>query len=153
MKGIGKGMGGFTLIEAMVAATIMSAAAVALLGLVSSSLANLRVIEEAHDYQRAGEEVMNRVLLLERLPLSGTAEGVLAHRPGAVWRVVVTPWSSAIVAGRPSDAVAKIDVTVDWPARSGRRKLMLEAVKTTSPSLPSGANSSFQQLLEAAMPQ
>ena len=64
---------GFTLIEVVVAVSILGITSSAFFGLFSSSVQNLRRIEDLHHYQLGAEEVMNRVLLLPELPAGGTA--------------------------------------------------------------------------------
>ena len=75
---------GFTLIEVVVAITILGISSTALFGLFGTSANNLRKIEDLHRYQLAAEEVMNRVLLLPSLPGSGRAGGRLDQSPGKI---------------------------------------------------------------------
>ena len=120
---------GFTLIEVVVAAAIFGMAGTALFGLLSRSVVNLGKMEELHRYQLASEEMMNRVLLLPRLPAGGRAEGEVEGLKDARWTVKVQPWIPESLESQPSEAIVKIDVEVFWPGRSGRRNVRLETVK------------------------
>ncbi len=139
---------GFTLIEVMVAAAILGIAASALFGLLSKSLYNVRKIEDLHRYELAGEEVMNRALLVSPLPPAGRAEGTLKH-VDANWVVNIRPWMPSDLKNKPGDAVMKIDVEVRWLASSGEKRLMLETIKPASISY---ADFDFQKAIESVFP-
>lgn len=139
---------GFSLIEVMVATAILGMAATALFGLFSKSLFNLRKIQDVHQYQLAGEEIMNRVLLLSTLPAGGRFEGPVG-RLDARWVVNLTPWIPAKLDGNPPEAVMKIDVEIVWPGRSGQRSVKLETIKATSLSY---SNLDFGHAVETILP-
>ena len=130
---------GFTLIEVMVAAAVFGLASTALFGLLSKSLSNLRKVEDLHHYQLAGDEVMNRVLLLPVLPPDGTAEGPI-EKLSARWRVTIAPWYPAKLDDHPGEAVMKVNVEVRWPGQSGDRRVQLEAIKGIAVTYASGYN-------------
>ena len=135
---------GFTLIEVMVAAAILGIAATALFGLLSKSLFNLQKIEELHHYQLAGEQIMNRVILLSALPPEGRAQGKVEGL-SARWVANVTPWIPRTLSGNPADAVMKVDVAIFWTGRAGERNIKLEAVK---PAGIAYSNYDFQEAIE-----
>jgi len=118
---------GFTLIEVLVAAAILGTAATALFGLLSTSLFNLGTAENFHHYDLACQDVMNRVLLLPKLPVSAMATGTISDL-GANWTVNVGPWGPA-PKEKVTQAVLKVNVTLSWPGRSTQRTLELEAIK------------------------
>ena len=128
-----KGQGGFTLIEVVVAVAILGLTSVSLFGLFSTSVDNLRRIEDLHRYQLGAEEVMNRVLLLPVLPAAGRARGSMSH-VDAQWLVRVEPWIPQDLDGRPADAIVKIIVEVEFEGRSGTRTIRMETVKSSSMS-------------------
>lgn len=139
---------GFTLIEVMVAAAVLGIAVTALFSLFSSSLSNLRKIEDLHHYQLAGEEMMNRVLLLASLPPGGKIEGTL-KKTNARWIVTISPWIPQKLVSNIPEAVMKIDVEILWPGLAGQRSVKLETVKATTLSY---SNNDFQKAIENALP-
>ena len=122
---------GFTLIEVIVAVAILGLAGSALFSLFGRSIDNIRRMEELHSYQLAGEEVMNRVLLLGQVPGDGEARGRL-DQIDADWRVRILPWIPENLEGRPEQAIIRIEVEVSWDGRAGRRNLVLETVRPSS---------------------
>src|SRR5262245_31132592 len=102
---------GFTLIEVLVAMVVMGAAATALFGLLSSSLFNLRKLEDVHRYQLAAEDVMNRLQFVSTFPAEGKLNGRTADLD-ATWNVTVTPWFPATLQEKPAQAIMKIDVNL-----------------------------------------
>jgi len=139
---------GFSLIEVMVASAVLGLAATALFGLFSKSLTNLRKIEDYRHYQMAGEEIMNRVLLLPSLPAGGKIEGNLKRIDGR-WVVTIAPWIPADLTDQPADAVMKIDVEVLWPAQSGQRSVKLETVKASAVAY---SDFDFRRAIESVFP-
>jgi general secretion pathway protein I len=140
---------GFTLIEVIIAAAIFGIAATSLFALLSRSLANLRKIEDLRHYQLAGVDIMDRALLLSKLPRGGTIEGDLENPP-ARWIVKVTPWIPEQLDPAATEAVMKIDVEVRWKGSSGERHIELESIKASSLST---TNDDFRQAIENALPR
>ena len=143
-----KGQGGFTLIEVVVAVAILGLTSVSLFGLFSTSVDNLRRIEDLHRYQLGAEEVMNRVLLLPVLPADGQASGRL-RQVDADWLVRVEPWIPQDFDGRPENAVVRIIVEVGFEGRSERRTIRLETVR---PSRLSYDALNFSRAIEDLFP-
>jgi len=140
---------GFTLIEVLIAMLILGSACVALFGLLSSSMVNLRRLEDVHRYQIAAEDVMNRMQSMSTFPPEASFTG----RPeslDAQWKVTVTPWFPATLQEKPGQAVMKIDVDVSWQGRSGQRSLRLETVK---PGIISYEHYDLQEAFEKAFPR
>ena len=124
---------GFTLIEVMVAVAVIGLAATALFSLLSTSLFNLRRVDDLHRLQLAGENIMNRVLLLPALPAPALAQGnVDGAGIDAHWVVHVTPWIPDSLQGNPPNAILKVDVEIQWEGRSGEQTMRLETVKAAS---------------------
>jgi prepilin-type N-terminal cleavage/methylation domain-containing protein len=140
---------GFTLIEVMVAAAIIGIAATALFSLLSRSLSNITTIENVHHFHLAGEEIMNRVLLLPSFPRGGTIQGDLTEL-GARWAVTFTPWIPQKVEDTTTEAVMKIDVEIQWQGRTGDQRISLEALKSAELSRDNSAV--FQKAIENALP-
>jgi prepilin-type N-terminal cleavage/methylation domain-containing protein len=139
---------GFTLIEVVVAAAVLGMAASALFGLLSTSLFNLRKVEDLHRYEIAAQDVMNRVLLLSQMPPEGQAEGVLDE--GGRWVVSIAPWAPSNLEGRPREAVLRVEVVVTWPGRSSQRSIKAEALKSATVAY---SNYDLQREIEAVFPQ
>ena len=139
---------GFTLIEVVVAITILGMSSTALFGLFGTSANNLRKIEDLHRYQLAAEEVMNRVLLLPSLPGSGRAGGRL-DQVDANWTLLVEPWIPSSLAARPATAIVRVEVEVFWEGRSGRRRVWLETVRSAGISYD---NADFGRSIDNVFP-
>jgi prepilin-type N-terminal cleavage/methylation domain-containing protein len=143
-----RGQQGFTLIEVIVAVAILGLSGSALFSLFGRSIDNIRRMEELHSYQLAGEEVMNRVLLLGSVPANGEARGRL-DQIDADWTVRILPWIPQTLEGRPDQAIIRIEVEVAWDGRSGRRNVLLEMVR---PSLLSYDDLEFRQAIDGVFP-
>src|SRR5260370_22195750 len=109
---------GFTLIEVLVAASVLGIVATALFGLLARSLSNLHKVEELHQYELAAEDVMNRVLFLPTLPAPASAEGPLDNL-GGQWAVNIDPW--APLKDALDQAVVRVHVVLSWPGPSSAR--------------------------------
>ncbi len=140
---------GFTLIEVVVAVAILGLSSSALFGLFSTSVDNIRRIDELHRYHLAAADVMNRVLLLPVLPADGQASGRLSQID-ADWRVRVEPWIPESFDGRPAQAIVKIVVEIEFDGRSGRRNISLETVK---PSPLTYTPQDFQRAIDDVFPE
>jgi len=144
-----KGHRGFTLIEVLVAMAVLGIASVALFSLISTSLSNLRKLEDLHHYQLAAEDVMNRIQLLQKLPAQGSISGSVANL-AADWTLSVAPWYPADLSGKPDQGIMKIDLQMNWRTRTGQRQLHLESLK---PATIAYANYDFSQALDKAVPR
>ena len=140
---------GFTLIEVVVAVAILGLSSSALFGLFSTSVDNIRRIDELHRYHLAAADVMNRVLLLPVLPADGQASGRLSQID-ADWRVRVEPWIPESFDGRPAQAIVKIVVEIEFDGRSGRRNISLETVR---PSPLTYTPQDFQRAIDDVFPE
>jgi len=140
---------GFTLIEVLVAASVLGIAATALFGLLSTSLSNLRKVEDLHRYELAAQDLMNRVLLLQTLPAPATAEGAVDNL-SANWRVKITPWAPATLEKKPEQAVLNIQVEVIWPGRSSQRNVAVESLKVARIEY---SNYDLRQSIETVYPK
>ena len=139
---------GFTLIEVVVAVSILGITSSAFFGLFSTSIQNLRRVEDLHHYQLGAEEVMNRVLLLPELPAGGRATGELT-KIEAEWLVRVEPWIPGQFEQRPEEAVVHVIVEVFFKGRSERKTIRLE---TGKPSKLSYDNLDFSRAIDALFP-
>ena len=140
---------GFTLIEVIVAVSVLGLASVALFSLLSTSLANLRKLHDLHRYQLACEEVMNRIQLLQKLPPQGSAGGRLPDL-GADWTVSITPWYPANLNAQPDQAIMKIDANLTWITHAGRRNFHMETLK---PATIAYTNYDFGRAIDKSAPR
>ena len=140
---------GFTLIEVLVATAVLGIAGTALFSLLSRSLFNLRRVEDLHQYELAGEDIMNRVMLLPALPAPAQVQGPVENS-AARWIVQVAPWAPADLEGKPERAVLRVAVFVAWPGRSSERKIELEALK---PAQVIYSNFDLREALAEVIPQ
>ena len=123
---------GFTLIEVLVATSVLGIVAVALFGLLSASLSNLHKVEDLHHYELAAQDTMDRVLLLPTLPVPATASGQVENS-NARWTVNVDLWAPSNLDKKPTEVIAKVRVLLSWPGRSGDRTIELESLRATKP--------------------
>src|SRR6059036_3336573 len=123
-----KNQRGFTLMEVLVAASVLGIAATALFGLLSKSLSNLRKVEDLHRYELAAQDLMNRVLLLQTISAPASTEGDVDNLGGR-WTVKVTPWWPETLEKKPDQAVLRVAVEVTWPGRSSQRSVEVESLK------------------------
>jgi general secretion pathway protein I len=141
---------GFTLIEVLVAAGVLGITATALFGVLSTSLFNLRTVEDRHRYELAAQGLMNRMTLITTLPPQGRAQGSLDEAGGA-WSVQVQPWAPPdMVTSHPPEGIVKVNVTVSWPGRSIRRQIGLEALRAVAIDY---SDSSLQEALGQIIPE
>ncbi len=138
---------GFTLVEVLVAASVLAIAATALFGLLSRSLSNLRKVEELHRYELATQDIMNRILLLPALPASATAQGSL-DTAGGSWTVTIDPWAPQTLEKMPEQAVVRVHVVVTWQGQSRQRSIDAESLKVAKIQ-----NYDLQSSIEATYPR
>jgi prepilin-type N-terminal cleavage/methylation domain-containing protein len=121
---------GFTLIEVLVAVSVIGITATALFGLLSTSLSNLRKVEDLHRYELAAQDVMDRILSLPDVPVPAMAEGTVENS-NAQWAASIDPWAPPNVDKDTRQAIVKVHVVVTWPGQSQGRSIELESLKTT----------------------
>jgi general secretion pathway protein I len=141
---------GFTLIEVLVAAAVLSITASALFGLFSRSLFNIGRVEDLHRYELAAENLMNELLLFTTLPAGGEAGGILDDS-GARWNVTVQPWAPADLESKPPEGILRVVVSVTWPGRSITRRIQIEALKPAQITYLS--NYDFRAVIEDSLPK
>jgi len=125
------GVRGYTLIEVLVAMTILAMALVVLMRIFSGGLNAVRV---AGDYAGAV------VLAESRLAAAGVseplAEGETQGRHDRfAWTQVVARYEPEGVADWPVPAY-QVDVVIEWPGPTGTRSLDLTTVKLERPTPP-----------------
>jgi general secretion pathway protein I len=124
---------GFTLLEMLVATTIMGVAVVGLLANLSTSM---RTAARLTEYDRAtvlAREKMEELLLDQRLPklvpIGGAFDNSLTGGADAGWRARVSPFEAPpnAVAGMP--ILERVELEVWWGTGESKRRLSLEAFR------------------------
>jgi len=118
--------GGFTLLEVLVATTIM---AVAITGLVSMLSTTLRNAARLTDYDRAtilAKRKMDDLLLDQQIPRFLQVQGVWPpESTGSIpvaWRAVVAPFDLPPGFGPGTPILDRVALTVFWQDSSGRER-------------------------------
>jgi len=123
---------GFTLLEVLVATTIMAVAVAGLLGSLSTSLQNAARLT---DYDRAAllaRRTMDELLLQPRLPrgtvMAGSWDAALVGVEGG-WRAQLTPFEAPPGAGPGTPILERLELEVWWKQGEQRRTFALEAFR------------------------
>ena len=123
---------GFTLLEVMVATTIM---AIAVVGLLSSLSASLRNAARLTDYDRSAllaRRRMDELLLDRRLPRFATVEGnwdLSATGVEGGWRARITPFDAPPGAGAGVAVLDRVELEVWWTKGGFRRSFTLDGFR------------------------
>lgn len=125
-------MRGFTLLEMLVATTIMGVAVVSLLASLSTSLRNAARLTEADRLALLARRQMDALLLDPRLPkftvISGQFDAALTGGAEAGWRARVTPFEMQPNAGPGAAVLERVELEIWWKA-GRQRTLRLEAYR------------------------
>jgi general secretion pathway protein I len=123
---------GFTLLEVLVATTIMAVAVVGLLSALSTSLRNASRLT---DYDRAAliaRRKMDELLLDQRLPRFASVEGKWDRAAAGVeggWRAMVSPFEAPPRAGPGTMVLDRVQLEVWWLSGERRRTFTLEGFR------------------------
>ncbi len=124
---------GFTLLEMLVATTIMGIAVVGLLSNISTSLRNAARLT---DYDRAAllaRQKMDELLLAPRLPkfaaFGGEFDAALTGGVACGWRARLTPFEMPPRAGPGTAVLERVELQIWWGPEEKRRTLSLEGFR------------------------
>jgi general secretion pathway protein I len=132
---------GFTLLEVLVATTIMG---IAVAGLIAGLSQSTRNASRLTDYDRAAmlaRTKMNDLLLDVNLPLDGPVDGLFdREQSGGVtagWRAVLQPFDLPPRAGPGTIIIQRVALEVWWmPAAGSRRSIRLEGYRQARIPIP-----------------
>ena len=110
---------GFSLLEMIVATTLLSLAIVGLLGVIRTSLANAVRVKEYDRVAMLARSTMSEILVSDPLPVPGRLSGRYDDQAG--WEAVIKPYELPIRPRRGGVMVAGIQLTIWWRS-DGLRK-------------------------------
>ena len=110
---------GFSLLEMIVATTVLSLAIVGLLGLIRASLANAARVREYDRAAMLARSTMTELLATDPLPVPARLSGRYDDKSG--WEAMTAPAEMPITPRRGGVMVARVNLTVWWNSE-GRRK-------------------------------
>lgn len=123
---------GFTLLEVLVATTIM---AIAVVGLLSALSASMRNAARLTDYDRAAlvaRRKMEELLIDQRLARFVVVEGAWNRAAAGVeggWRARITPFEAPRRVGAGSMVLDRVELEVWWMSGDRRRSFLLEGFR------------------------
>jgi general secretion pathway protein I len=124
---------GFTLLEMLVATTIMGIAVVGLLANLSASMRNASRLTEYDRAAALAREKMEQVLLDRRMPKSVPVTGTFDHSlTGGVeagWSARITTYEALPRAVAGSPVLERVELEVWWGTGEKRRKIALEGLR------------------------
>ena len=124
---------GFTLLEVLVATTIM---AIAVSGLLANLSTSMRAAARLNDYDRAtllARQKMDELLAAAKTPRStpfqGTWDPALTSGLICGWQADVRPWDVPRGAGVGTPVLDRVDLTVWWMANGTRHTFRFEGYR------------------------
>jgi len=120
---------GFTLLEVIVALTILGLGfSVAFAGM-SGSVRGLERVETAERRLEQARQKLAALDLIKRIRLNDSATGTFPD--GARWTITSLPFIAPIEAGenRNPASVIRLDLTIEWPGRSGTQKRVIQTYR------------------------
>ncbi|MBI4905268.1 MAG: prepilin-type N-terminal cleavage/methylation domain-containing protein [Acidobacteria bacterium] len=126
---------GFTLLEMLVATTLMAIAVVGLLSALSSSLRNAARLTDHDRAALVARRKVDELLLQARLPRYQVMEGPLMPATDAGltggWRARLEPFEVPPNLGPGNAILERLECEIWWQEGSQRRSYKLDAYKTT----------------------
>ena len=113
---------GFSLLEMIVATTLLSLAIVGLLGVVRTSLANTMRVQEYDRVAMLARSTMSEIWVQDPLPVPAQMSGYYDGNSG--WEAIVEPFEMPFVVRAGGVMVARIELSVWWRTE-GRKKIQV----------------------------
>jgi general secretion pathway protein I len=128
-----RSQGGFTLLEILVASTIMGVAVVGMLSGISGSLRNAARLTDYDRIALVARAKMDALLVDHRLPklivVEGEFDPVLLGGAKGGWRARVSPFELPPAPSPRAQAIERIQLEIWWMAGEERRSFSLEAFR------------------------
>ncbi len=128
---------GFTLLEMMVATTIMGIAVVGLMVGLSGAVRNAARLRDYNRAVQLGQTQMNQMLLDDRLPRNVDLEGAFGAESG--WRARIAPFEMPPAPFPGQLSLDRVDLQVWWNSGAQHHTFNLEAYRRhvlTSEDIP-----------------
>jgi general secretion pathway protein I len=118
---------GFTLLEILVATTLMGIAVVGLLSSLSTSMRNATHITDADKASQIARNKMEELVADPTLPFQGNFDGTFDNASG--WSVQVAPFEAPPRVAPGAMILQRIALVVWWTSGSNHREYPLEAYR------------------------
>jgi prepilin-type N-terminal cleavage/methylation domain-containing protein len=135
---------GFTLLELMIALTILGIGFSAVFAGISQSARNLEKLERVQRRERSVQNLLAKLDLVERPAAGDSARG--AFDDGTRWRMEIQPF--ILPTPQNSDAVVRIDLRFEWDGAPGIQSRNIETYRRTRIA-PGAAPRTLQDQLDA----
>ena len=122
-----KGDAGFTLLEVIVALTILGIAFATLFAGMSGSAQNTRRLEKSQDREILIRNLFAGLNLIQQFRPGDTALGKFAD--GTRWRLEVTPFVSSAITQPTAGSLVRIEARFEWDGKSGIQKQTIETYR------------------------
>jgi general secretion pathway protein I len=124
---------GFTLLEILVASTIMGVAVVGMLSGISGSLRNASRLTDHERIALVARAKMDALLVDHRLPklqpLQGEFDPLLLGGHQGGWRAMVSPFERPPAMGPRAQGLDRIELEIFWTVGDERRTFTLEGFR------------------------
>lgn len=128
---------GFTLLELLVATTIMAVAVVGLLSALNTSIRNASRLTNHDRAALVAKRKMEELLVQRRLPMMQILEGALNPATDAGlaggWRAQMTPFEAPPNAGGGFPVLNRVECEIWWEEGSTRKTFRLEGYRSEVP--------------------
>ena len=118
---------GFSLLEMIVAMTVLSLAIVGLLGLIRGSLANAARVRENDRAAMRARSTMTELLATDPLPVPATLSGRYDDNSG--WNARTSPAEMPITARTGGVMIVRVNLTVWWNSERRRKTAVFDGFR------------------------